>query len=127
MILPMGAPRPLLKHNETESKRLQKSVKEPWEELAAATSQMRAPSMCSLIECWRAKVAMALISERGRMVPWRVFSRLMMRVGHAWISSEMMALALMSARVRWWLLLGRTGMIIAPERLETPPASYLTM
>ena len=50
-MLPMGAPRPLLKHKDTESKGAQKSDREPGEGDAAATSQTRAPSMCNFMEC----------------------------------------------------------------------------
>lgn len=44
---------------------------------------------------------MARASERGRMVPARVFSREMSRVGQAWMSVERMVWCWISERVRW--------------------------
>ena len=60
---------------------------------------------------------------KGRIVPARVFSRQMSRVGQAWMSVEVIVCFLMSERVRWWLLLGWIGRANAPEREARPPAS----
>ena len=62
-------------------------------------------------------------SERGRMVPPRVFSRERRRVGAKWLSASRMAWVRMSVRVRWWLFDGVTGMGMAPLRVAMPPAS----
>ena len=93
--------------------------------VAETASQRRAPSRCSLMggDWARAQAEMEAAQEKGRMVPARVFSRQMRRVGQAWMSVEVMVWALMSLRVRWWLLAGVTGMARAEERLARPPAS----
>lgn len=71
----------------------------------------------------RAQAEMARQSERGRIEPLRVFSREMRRVGQAWMSLLVTVWVFMSARVRWWVLLGVTGMARAPEREARKPAS----
>ena len=57
------------------------------------------------------------------MHPPRVFSRQISRVGLEWISVERTALDLMSARVRYVLFAGRTGIGKAWDKVDTPPAS----
>ena len=47
---------------------------------------------------------MARQSARGRIVPARVFSKLIRRVGQAWMSVDVTAWRRMSGRVRWWVL-----------------------
>ena len=79
-MLPMGAPRPLLKQRETESKR-EVYDDERGVEVETATSQMRAPSRCSFMLLLRAKVEMGWITGRGMRRPLRVFSREITEVG----------------------------------------------
>ena len=59
------------------------------------------------------------------MVPARVFSKPIRRVGQACTSSEMIALDLMSANVRWCPFEGRIGIANAPENEAMPPASLI--
>ena len=70
---------------------------------------------------------MARQSERGRMVPPRVFSREMSRVGAKWSSSSRMACFWTSERVMLWSFAGVTGMGIPPLILAIPPASLTVM
>ena len=94
---------------------------------AATASQRRAPSRCRVMggDWARAQVEMERQSGRGRIVPRRVFSRARRRVGVKCGSGDWMAWCWMSGRVRWWVLLGRTGMGMAPHWEARPPASLV--
>ena len=78
---PRGAPRPLLKHMVMLSKQAQYSFKLPAP--AATASHSLAPSRCVWMGgvCACAHWEIFWQSLRGRMVPARVFSREMRRVG----------------------------------------------
>ena len=129
---PMGAPRPLEKQSETLEKQAQYSFNPFTREslsseavLEEMASHRRAPSRCIFIGgFWeRAQDEMARASERGRIVPARVFSRQIRRVGQAWMSVLVTVCFRMSASVRWCLFEGWIGIARAPEREARPPAS----
>lgn len=110
IIEPMGAPSPLEKQSETLSKQAQYSLSpftsdslSPAATSEEIASHSRAPSRCRFIGgFWeRAQDEMARAAERGRIVPARVFSRQISRVGQAWMSVLVMVCFFMSARVRW--------------------------
>lgn len=86
IIEPMGAPRPLDRQRDTLSQREVYSGREPAPE--ATASHRRAPSMWRIILFCLAKVEISRKVESGITIPFRVFSRDMMRVGQAWTSSE---------------------------------------
>ena len=61
---------------------------------------------------------------RGRIVPCRVFSRQISRVGAKWMSGERIAEAWMSGRVRCVFgSFGVVGIARAEDRRARPPAS----
>ena len=97
---PIGAPRPLEKHIVTLSKQSQYSFNVPAP--AATASHNLAPSRCRFMGgfCDRAQLLMSRQSARGSIVPPRVFSRQMRRVGQKWWSVLVTACFFISARVR---------------------------
>src|SRR3569833_1634954 len=113
----IGAPSPLEKHRDTVSKQAAKSLR--LQAPDAAASHRRAPSQCILMPWSRAKPESVRTSSRGMIIPFRVFSRLITRVGHVCTSSSRYAFALTSSSVRWMPFFGTTALTMAPVRDET--------